>query len=193
MVDLGMYIKGGDTIVSLQSMDPIYVDFSFPQNWVSQVFVGMAVEVTVDAYPKEKFSGKLTAVSPEINVTTRTIGLRATLDNPDGKLLSGMFAQVAAVLPQEKTQMTIPATSIVYASYGDSVYVVREKEGHKIAEQQFVRTGEARGDFVSIMAGLNVGDTVVSTGAFKLRHGVSVVVNNDLTTKPKLDPKPEDS
>jgi membrane fusion protein (multidrug efflux system) len=193
MVDLGQYINSGETIVSLQSMDPIYADFSFPQNWVSKVSLEMPVEITVDAYPDMIFFGRLSAITPEIDVSTRTISLRGTLDNPDGKLLPGMFAQVAAVLPHKETRVVIPATSIVYASFGDSVFVVREKEGQKIVEQQFVRTGEARGDFVSITEGLEVGSTVVSAGAFKLRNGMAVVINNTVSTHPQLDPKPEDS
>ncbi|MCZ6675512.1 MAG: efflux RND transporter periplasmic adaptor subunit [Verrucomicrobia bacterium] len=193
MVDLGQYINSGDRVVSLQSMDPIYVDFSFPQNWVSKVVLKMPVEVTVDAYPDMTFGGRLTAITPEINVTTRTISLRGTLDNPDGKLLPGMFSQVSVVLPESKSQKVIPATSIVYASFGNSVFVVIEKDGHKIVEQQFIRIGEARGDFVSITAGPEVGSTIVATGAFKLRNGMPVMVNNNVSTNPQIDPKPEDS
>lgn len=193
MVDLGQYITGGEAVVSLQSMDPIYVNFSFPQNWISQVRPEMPVEVSVDSYPDMKFGGRLTAISPMVDVTTRTLSLQATLDNPDGKLLPGMFCQVSVVLEENKTLLVIPSTAILYASYGDSVFVVNEKEGGKIAQQKFVRTGETRGDFVSVIEGLQAGETIVKTGGFKLRNGASLVVNNDVTTNPQLNPKPEDS
>ena len=193
MVDLGQYLNSGEPIVSLQSMDPIYVDFSFPQNWVSKISIGMPVEITVDAFPDRAFTGQLTAITPEIDESTRTIGLQGTLENPKGELLPGMFAQAAVVLPQEDTLKIMPKTAIMYASYGDSVFVVMDQDGQKTVEQRFVRLGESRGDFVSVTEGVEVGDTVVSAGAFKLRNGMSIMVNNSVSIDPQLDPKPEDS
>ncbi len=192
-VNLGQFINNGDPIVSLQSLDPIFVDFAFPQKWVSLVAAGMAVEVEVDSHPETLFGGRITAIDPEVDVSTRTISLRATLDNPEGKLLPGMFGQVSVVLPEEKPQKVLPATAIVYASYGDSVFVIKEKDGRKFVEQQFVRVRDARGDFVSIASGPEVGSTVVSTGAFKLRQGMRVELNNKLAPSMKIDPQPEDS
>tara|TARA_B100001123_G_scaffold442643_1_gene586742 strand:+ start:3733 stop:4851 length:1119 start_codon:yes stop_codon:yes gene_type:complete len=192
-VNLGQYINSGDTVVSLQSLDPIFVDFSFPQNWISHAKLEMPLEVKIDAYPEEIFGGHLTAVTPEVEVTTRTLNLRGTLDNPEGKLLPGMFVQVALMLPEKKPQLIIPSTAILYASYGDSVFIINEKDGKQVAEQKFVRLGESRGDFVSIIEGLEVGQTVVATGAFKLQNGTSVMINNSLSITPELDPDPEDS
>ena len=192
-VNLGQFINNGDPIVSLQSLDPIFVDFAFPQKWVSLVVTGMPVEVTVDSYPEIIFGGRLTAIDPGVDLNTRTLRLRATLDNPEGKLLPGMFGQVSVVLPEERPQKVVPATAIVYASYGDSVFVINEKDGEKIVEQQFVRVREARGDFVSLNSGPEVGSVIVSTGAFKLRQGMRVELNNKLAPTMNIDPKPEDS
>lgn len=192
-VNLGQFINNGDSIVSLQSLDPIFVDFAFPQKWVSLVATGMAVEVEVDSHPETLFGGRITAIDPEVDVSTRTISLRATLDNPEGKLLPGMFGQVSVVLPEKKPQKVLPATAIVYASYGDSVFVIKEKDGRKFVEQQFVRVRDTRGDFVSITSGPEAGSTVVSTGAFKLRQGMRVELNNKLAPSMNIDPQPEDS
>ena len=192
-VNLGQFINNGDPIVSLQSLDPIFVDFAFPQKWVSLIATGMAVEVEVDSHPETLFGGRITAIDPEVDVSTRTISLRATLDNPEGKLLPGMFGQVSVVLPEEKPQKVLPATAIVHASYGDSVFVIKEKDGRKFVEQQFVRVRDTRGDFVSITSGPEAGSTVVSTGAFKLRQGMRVELNNKLAPSMNIDPQPEDS
>ena len=192
-VDLGQFINSGDPIVSLKSLDPIYVDFSFPQQWISKVAVGMSVEVTVDSFPDQVFEGKLSAINPEVSESTRTIGLRATLPNRNEQLLPGMFCQVSVVLPNEESVKVIPSTAIVYSSFGDSIFEIVEKEGQTVAEQKFVRLGERRGDFVAVTSGLDAGAEVVSTGAFKLRQGMRVELNNDLNTKPELNPNPSDS
>ena len=192
-VNLGQFINNGDPIVSLQTLDPIFVDFAFPQKWVSHIATGMPVEVEVDSHPETLFEGRLTAMDPEVAASTRTINIRATLDNPEGKLLPGMFGQVSLVLPEQKPQKVLPATAIVYASYGDSVFVIVEKNGRKFVEQQFVQVRDARGDFVSITSGPEVGSLIVSTGAFKLRQGMRVVLNNALAPRMELDPNPEDS
>lgn len=192
-INLGQFINNGEPIVSLQSLDPVYVDFSFPQQWVSKVEIGMTVEVRIDSYPDELFTGKLTTVNPEVSESTRTIGLQATFDNPEEKLLPGMFCQVAVVLPTKETLKVVPATSVVYASYGDSIFVITEKDGKKVVEQKIVRLGEKRGDFVAVTSDLEVGSEIVSTGAFKLRQGMRVELNNDLNVRPELNPNPSDS
>jgi membrane fusion protein (multidrug efflux system) len=192
-IDKGQFLNNGDAIVSLQSLDPIYVDFSFPQKWISLVEQGMQVEIKVDSFPEASFKGNISAINPEVAVSTRTISLRATLDNSDGKLLPGMFSQVSVNLPKEKSFIVVPATSILYNSYGDSVFVIKESDGQKIVEQHFVETGEARGDFVSLIKGPEVGSVVVSSGAFKLRHGVPIIINNDLAPKAEINPDPSDS
>ncbi|MCB1124631.1 MAG: efflux RND transporter periplasmic adaptor subunit, partial [Verrucomicrobiae bacterium] len=179
-IDLGQFINTGQAIVSLQSLDPIFVDFTFPQQWISRVAVDMPVEVHVDAFPSKIFKGTISAIDPQVNASTRTINLRATLSNEDGRLLPGMFAEVSVVLPEEDSLRVVPATSVLYNSYGNSVFVIREKDGKKIVEQQFVHLGEARGDFVSLSEGPAVGSDIVSTGVFKLRNGVPILINNEL-------------
>lgn len=192
-VDLGQFISNGQAVVSLQALDPIYVDFSFPQKWISKVALDMTVEVQIDAFPDRLFSGKLSAINPEVNVTTRSVSLRAILDNPDGKLLPGMFAEAAVVLPDDGTYKVIPGTAVLYNSYGNSIFAITEKEGGKIVEQHFVTVGESRGDFVAIESDLDVGATIVATGAFKLRNGMSVAINNDVAPVPQINPNPKDS
>jgi len=192
-IDLGQFINSGDPVVSLQSLIPIYVDFSLPQKEVALLKKGMTLEMSVDSFPKSIFSGQLTAINPEINISTRTIHLRGTLDNAEEKLLPGMFTQVSVILPEEQARKIVPSTAIVYASYGDSIFVINEKDGQLTVDQHFVQLGEARGDYVSIISDVEVGSKIVSTGAFKLRQGMRVELNNDLNTNPVIDPKPEDS
>lgn len=192
-VDLGQFLNNGNPIVSLQSLDPIFVNFSLPQQSISKVKEGLTVELRVDAYPEEVFTGKLTAVDPSVSAETRTISLQATLDNTDEKLLPGMFATVSVILPDTQLKKIVPATSILYASYGNSVFVINEKDGAMIVDQTFVQVGEARGDFVSIVSDIEPGSIVVSTGAFKLRQGAKVALNNELNTDPQLKPDPEDA
>lgn len=192
-IDLGQFISNGQAIVSLQTLDPVFVDFAFPQKWISRIAVDMPVEVEVDAFPSRIFHGKVSAIDPQVSASTRTINLRATLGNGEGRLLPGMFAEVSVVLPEEATRQVVPATAILYNSYGDSVFVIKENDGGKTVEQQFVRLGESKGDFVAISGGPEVGSDVVSTGVFKLRHGVPVVINNKLATDPQLNPNPSDS
>lgn len=193
LVDMGEYLSNGDAIVSLQSLDPIFADFSFPQKWVSKVSVGMAVEVEIDAFPGVTFKGELSAITPEVNVVTRTVSLRATLDNSDAQLLPGMFAEIAVVLPVEKLKKVVPGTAVLYNSYGNSIFVIKEADGAKIVEQQFVKIEESRGDFVAIESELETGSDIVSTGVFKLRNGISVALNNEVAPKPSINPKPSDS
>jgi len=194
LVNLGEYLEAGAPVASLQALDPIYADFSLPQKRVGELAGDMKVEVRVDAFAGRTFEGRLSAVSPEVAAETRTVRLRATLSNPEGKLLPGMFASVAVVRPQPKSVVAVPATAILHAPYGDSVYIVEEnEEGDKIARQRFVRVGETRGDFAEIEQGVQPGQTIVSTGVFKLRNGVRVTVNNELALDPKLNPEPRDS
>ena len=192
-IDQGQFMNNGQAIVSLQTLDPIYVDFSFPQKWISKVDSGMVCEVTIDSFPDTIFSGKITAINPEVNVSTRTVNIRATLDNADSKLLPGMFAEVSVILPEEKASKVVPATSILYNSYGNSVFVIREKDGKKIVEQEFVQLGESRGDYIEIKNGPEIGSSIAETGVFKLRNGVSVAINNDVAPSPQLNPNPSDS
>lgn len=194
-VNLGQYVASGDPIVGVQSLDPVFVDFTLPQNRVSDLAADMTVRVRSDAYADHLFEGKLTAINPSVDPATRTVKLQATLSNKEGRLLPGMFANVEVVLPSTKPVLVIPATAVIYAPYGDSVYVVENAKegGGKVVRQQVVRLGETRGDFVTVTQGLKAGETVVSSGAFKLRNGSPVVIHNEIAPKPELEPKPADA
>ena len=199
LVNLGQYLDTGKPIVSLQSLTPVYAEFTLPQQELSRLKTGMRVNVTTDTYPGRKFEGTLTAINPELDVATRSVGLQATFENPEQLLRPGMFARVEVMLPEEQAVLVVPATSVLSAPYSDSVYVIESdpgKDGGKpglVVRQQFIRSGMARGDFVSVKSGLKGGERIVSAGIFKLRNGMSVIENNDLTPKNDLAPRPSDS
>jgi len=199
LVNLGEVLKEGQAIVSLQALDPIYVNFLLPQQQLAQVQRGLIVRVTTDAAPGQVIEGKVTAINPEVDAATRNIRIQATIANPEERLRPGMFVNVALVLPAREKVLAIPATAVLYAPYSDSVFVVEEKkhektgQSFKVVRQQFARMGEKRGDFVSVVSGLKEGEVVVSTGVFKLRNGQAVTVDNTLAPEFKLTPKPEDA
>ncbi len=193
-VNLGQILREGDPIVTLQSLDPIFVNFALPQQHLSQLRFGLPVRVTCDALPGVTIDGRITAVNPLVDAETRNIQLQATLANQAEKLLPGMFVNVAVRLPLRKKVLAIPATAVLYAPYGDSVFVVSDaKEGGKAVRQQFVRLGEKRGDFVAVISGLKEGETIVSTGVFKLRNGQAVAVDNRMALPFSTSPKPENN
>ena len=197
-VNLGQFVDNGDTIVSLQSLDPIYVDFLLPQQLIAGLSVGQPVALFTDVYPGREFDGKLTAINSEIDPVTRNIRLQGTLQNADGALRPGMFARVLLTLGEAEEVVCIPSTALITAPYGDSVFVLESEKAEdgstrQVAKQRFIRTGRARGDFVSIAQGLKPGETVVSAGGFKLRNGTPVEVNNDIAPQPQLAPTPPDS
>ena len=200
-VNLGEYVDAGKPIVSLQSLAPVYADFSLPQQDLAQIKTGMVVRVTMDTYSNKPFEGTLTAINPNLDEATRMVRLQATLDNPEHLLRPGMFARVEVVLPNVQDVLVVPATAILSAPYGDSVYLIEQSTNAPagtngpglVAKQQFVRVGRARGDFVSVESGLKDGDKVVSAGLFKLRNMAPVTVNNELAPKPSEKPKPSDS
>ncbi len=195
-VNLGQMLREGDPIVSLQSLDPIYVNFSLPQQQLSRVALGMPVRVMCDAAPGLAIAGRITTVNPLVDADTRNVQLQATVANPTEKIRPGMFVNVAAVLPAREKVLAIPATSVLYAPYGDSVFVVASDNaagGGKVLRQRFVRLGEKRGDFVAVANGLGEGETVVSTGVFKLRNGQAAVVDNRLAPPFRQSPRPEDN
>ena len=198
-VNLGQTLNEGDEIVSLQSLDPIYVNFLLPQQRLAQVHPGLAIRLTSDAFPGQVVSGKITAINPQVDAATRNIRIQATVANPEERLRPGMYVNVSVVLPDRIEVLTIPATSVLYAPYGDSVFVVEEQKNDPnkpsalLLNQKFVRLGEKRGDYVSVMSGLKEGETVVSTGVFKLRNGQTVVIDNTLSPEFKQMPKPADA
>ncbi len=195
LINLGQALNEGDAIVSLQSFDPIFVNFSLPQQQLAQIRPGLTVRVTSDAIPGRTIEGKITAINPAVDPATRNIRVQATVANSEEQLRPGMFANVVVVLPAQEKVLPIPATAVLYAPYSDSVFIVKEKKNEKttqpgkIVRQQFVRLGKKRGDFIAVNSGLKEGETIVSTGVFKLRNGQAVVVNNSLAPEFKLMPK----
>jgi membrane fusion protein (multidrug efflux system) len=192
-VNLGQTLREGDPIVTLQSLDPIYVNFTLPQQQLAQLRPGLPVRVTCDALPGLTIDGRITAVNPLVDADTRNIQLQATVANRAEKLRPGMFVNAAVGLPIRDKVLAIPATAVLYAPYGDSVFVVADDnvvKGGKALRQQFVRLGEKRGDFVAVTSGLKQGETVVSTGVFKLRNGQAVVVDNRLAPTFRINPRP---
>jgi len=198
-VNVGQMINAGQQIVPLTSLDPVYVDFALPQQHLAQLAQGLEVRVRSDAAPGREFKGKLTAINSMVDPVTRNVSVQATLENPDHALRPGMFAKTEVELPEKRPALVIPGSAVSYAPFGDSVFVIEKKKDEKtgkeseVIRQQFVRVGEARGDFVSITNGLKAGETVVGTGVFKLRNGMAVVINNDLAPKPQVNPTPADS
>ncbi len=199
LINLGQILNEGEAIVSLQSLDPIFINFSLPQQQLVQAQPGLTVQVTTDALPDQTIEGKITAINPAVDTATRNLRVQATVANPQKRLRPGMFVNVAVVLPVQDKVLAIPATAVLYAPYGDSVFVVEEKKREqnsppgKVVRQQFVRLGKKRGDFIAVSSGLNDGETIISTGVFKLRNGQAVVVDNTLAPEFKLKPKTNDN
>src|SRR6266498_3926071 len=198
-VNVGQMINSGQQVVQLTSLDSLFADFALPQQYLGQLTPGLEVHVTTDALPGHVFPGKVTAINSMVDSSTRNITLQATLENPDHVLRPGMFAKAEVTLPEKHKALVVPGSAISYAPFGDSVFVIEKKKDEKTGKesqairQQFVRVGEARGDLVAIKQGLKAGETVVSTGVFKLRNGMTVTINNDLAPKPQVNPNPVDS
>jgi membrane fusion protein (multidrug efflux system) len=198
-VNVGQMINSGQQVVQLTSLDSLFADFALPQQYLGQLTPGLEVHVTTDALPGHVFPGKVTAINSMVDSSTRNITLQATLENPDHVLRPGMFAKAEVTLPEKHKALVVPGSAISYAPFGDSVFVIEKKKDEKtgkeseVIRQQFVRVGEARGDLVAITQGLKAGETVVSTGVFKLRNGMTVTINNDLAPNPQVNPNPIDS
>jgi membrane fusion protein (multidrug efflux system) len=187
-VDFGQYLAAGSQIVSLQVLDPIYVDYSLPERELARLSEGQDVTVRVAAHPDQLFKGHVTAISPRIDVLTRNIPVRATLENPHHQLRPGMFAEVRSLLPERKNVLTLPRTAITYNPYGDSVFLIEEKSGELVVQRRQISTGEVRGDRVEVVSGLKPGDTVVSAGQVKLRNGQRVRIDNSVRLEPRIGP-----
>ncbi len=196
-VNLGQYLSAGSSIVSLQQLDPIYVDFSLPQQYVGRVREGRPVQIEPADLGGARFSGQVTAVNSVVDEGTRNVLLQATLSNPQGKLRPGMFVETDILMGTSRRVVALPAPSINYAPYGDSVFIVANLQGpdgqsFRGVRQQFVKLGPSRGDQVAVLSGINPGEEVVTSGVFKLRNGTAVLVNNSLQPSNNKSPKPED-
>lgn len=197
-VELGQVVAPGTPIASLQSVSPIHAEFWLPQQALAEVRAGQRARVRTDAFPDASWDGQVTTVNTEVDPATRNVRVRATFENPDGRLRPGMFANVEVLAPAKQEVLQIPATAVIFAPYGDSVYAIEERRDEKtgqaslVARQKFVRLGDRRGDFVAVASGLAPGERIVAAGAFKLRNGTPVAVNDALGPGAKLDPRPQD-
>jgi membrane fusion protein (multidrug efflux system) len=193
-VDLGQFINAGTAVVTLQALDPIYMDFFVPQQAIAQIKIGQTVTIKIDAFTDRTFAGEISAINPRVDASSRNVQVRATLKNADHKLLPGMYATVVIPTGAPQNYITLPQTAITYSPFGDTVYLVEEKgadakgEPQRIARQTFVTTGATRGDQVAILKGVGDGDTVVTAGQIKLHNGSIVMIDNAI--KPTADAAP---
>jgi membrane fusion protein, multidrug efflux system len=201
-VERGQVVSPGTAVATLQSVDPIYAEFQLPQQALADLKVGQETTMHIDSFPGRVWKGTISTLNSQVDPATRNIRVRATFANKDSLLRPGLFTKVEVNASDERDVLVIPTTAVVYAPYGDTVFVLdkpkdvqaEDKQGPPALEAQprFVRLGERRGDLVAIVSGLKAGETVVSNGAFKLRKGARVVLNNDLAPPVELDPKPTD-
>jgi len=217
-VDEGQYIAAGTKVVTLQALDPIHVDFSVPQQDLAVLRRGQLVSVRTDVFPDKTFSGRIAAIDPAIDIGTRTVKVRATLKNPDRKLLPGMFARIEIETGEPHEYLTLPQTAITYNPYGETVFVVttpdqldgaahdqaaakaaKQKAGDQaeaaanlVAKQVFVQVGPKRGDQVAILGGISAGDQVVTSGQLKLKNGAPVKINNSVVPRNNPAPTPRE-
>jgi len=196
-VDVGQYVNAGTKLVTLQALDPVYVDFFAPQKSLGRIALGQKIVLRTDAFQGQQFPGEVSSIDPKIDPATRNVQVRATVRNAKRSLLPGMFATVVIASGGPQRFLTLPQTAVSYNPFGDTVFVVEESKGKDdkvalIAQQKFVTTGEARGDQVAILSGIKEGDTVVTAGQIKLRSGIPVIVNNAIQPTNDSAPKPKD-
>jgi membrane fusion protein (multidrug efflux system) len=203
-VNLGQYLSPGTTLTDLEAIDSVYADFTLPQQRLSGIGVGLPIRLYLEGSDHTAWSGSISAIDSAVDSVTRTIRLRATVPNKDETLRPGMFVNVSVVLPASVSVIAVPATAVVHASFGDSVFLVEDRKDAsgsrtvgpdgkvaRVVRQQFVRVGESRGDFVAILDGVPAGREVVTSGAFKLRNGMAISVNNDIHLDPQIAPHPD--
>lgn len=194
-VNPGQYLNPGDPIVTLESVDPIYVDFRLPQDNLAVVAVGQTVRVTADAFPGKTFEGKITSIDPLVDPSTRNFQAEATIRNPERKLLPGMFVRTTVDAGAQERYLTLPQTAITYNPYGETVYQVNNPAkagGHPTAKLIFVTLGPTRGDQVAVLKGLQAGEVVVSSGQMKIKNGSALVINNSVLPLDEPNPTPQE-
>lgn len=194
-VNPGQYLNPGDKIVTLQTIDPIYIDFNLPQKQIAGLSVGQTLNLVNDAYPTLSFTGKISAINPKVDTATRNVQIEATIANEKRQLLPGMFANVSVDMGGKQRYLTLPQTAVTYNPYGSTVFVLKpgDKKDEKgnaalVSQQIFVTTGATRGDQVAILKGLEAGQLVVTSGQLKLKNGTAVTVDN--TVQPANNPQP---
>ncbi len=198
LVDLGQYVAPGTKLVTLQALDPVFVDFSVPQNALSSIRPGLKVRARSDSLPGEQFDGTIAAIDAKVDTATRNVQVRASLGNAQHRLLPGMFVSVTVETGAEERRLTLPQTAISFNPYGNTAFVVEEKgkgpdgKPKLVAAQRFVTTGETRGDQIAVLSGVKEGETVVTAGQLKLRNGVPVIVDNSVQPANEAAPRPKD-
>lgn len=199
-ISVGQFLPKGSPVVSLHALDPVYVDYSLPQQKLGDLKEGLKVTIASDAFESQSFEGTITAINPEIDATTRNVRIQATLANSEGKLRPGMFVTVDTFLDRSQKMLLIPNTAVLRAPFGNSVFVIEKGKAEGpdgvqplVIRQQFVRLGQHRGDFVAATEGVKSGETIVATGTFKLRPGMAVVIDNNLAPEFKLAPRPDNT
>jgi len=197
-VNPGQYVNPGDRIVTLQSLDSLYVDFSLPQQELSRIARGQKVAATSDAYPDRTFIGEVSTINPKVETSTRNVRIEARIENKEHKLLPGMFVSVELQAGEPQRYLTLPRTAVVFNPYGETVYVVDDKGRGKdgkpslTARQTFVTVGPSRGDQIAVISGIREGETVVTSGQLKLKSGSPIIINNRVQPLSNAAPKPED-
>lgn len=189
-VNLGQYLASGTMITILETTETLFVDFTLPQQRLGELALRMPVRITLQVDAGAPLTGEIDAIDPAVDPVSRAVKVRASVADPEGRLRSGMFVTADVVLPKREAYVIVPATAIVHAPYGDSVFVVEEQPKGPIARQQFVRTADTRGDFVAVREGVRPGQSVVTAGAFKLRNGAPIHVDNSVQPTPELHPRP---
>jgi membrane fusion protein (multidrug efflux system) len=195
MVNVGQFVSRGSPLLPLQKLDQMYVNFTIPQRELPSLAVGQVVNVKVDAFNERVFSGKITAINPEVDASSRNVSVQALVGNPNASLRAGMFAHVAVELPVSAPSIVLPATAVSYASYGNSVFIIetmKNPDGTEYlgARQQFVKLGVTKGDLIAILEGVKPGEVIATAGVFKLRNGLPVQVNNSVLPASNPAPKP---
>jgi membrane fusion protein (multidrug efflux system) len=197
-VDLGQYVAPGTKLVTLQALDPVYVDFSVPQSALAGIRSGLKVSATADALPGERFEGTINALDAKVDPATRNVQVRAALSNPGHRLLPGMFVAVTVDSGAKERRLTLPQTAITFNPYGNTVFVVEDKgkgadgKPRLVAAQRFVSTGATRGDQIAVLSGVKEGETVVSAGQLKLRNGTPILIDNTVQPADNPAPRPQD-
>lgn len=198
-VNPGQYINPGDTMVTLQALDPIWLDFYLPEQQLSKVAIGQAVAFTTDGLPGQTFTGKISTINPEIDTSTRNVEVEGTISNPKQVLLPGMFTQVEVTAGKPIDYLTLNQNAINYNPYGSLIYLVTQKGKDQagkaiyVANQQFVKVGDTRGDQVAVLSGIKKGDIVVTAGQLKLKNGSVVIIDNSVQPTNQVNPQPVDS
>lgn len=194
-INLGEYLGAGEPVVSLQQLQPIYIDFNLPEQRLADLSLDLTINARIDAWPEDTFQGTITAIEPGIDRATRNFSAQATLANEDGKIRPGMFARVSVDLGEAEDVLAVPQTAISYNPYGNAVFVIVEQqdkdgEARLVVNRRFVRTGRTRGDFVAILEGLQPGDRVATSGLLKLSNNTVVTISDEVDLAPQLTPKP---